>query len=102
MASYFTSKDKRFRSIRSNNELTSLRLKFFLNSTSLNLIERQKINFFLTKSLKSSLLSSVRSKNRCVLTSRAGSVFRYFRLSRIELKNFASLGFLTGVRKSSW
>jgi ribosomal protein S14 len=101
MAIYFTSKDKKFRILRAQAELRLLRLRFFLNSSRIYDLEKQKMNFLFLKRLGMLLPYSVRNKNRCVITSRSGSIFRYFKLSRIALKNSASLGFLTGVRKSS-
>ena len=46
--------------------------------------------------------SKVRIRNRCLLTGRSRSIYRYFKLSRIMVREFASMGLLTGVKKSSW
>jgi len=46
--------------------------------------------------------SACRVKNRCVLTGRAGSVYRDFKLSRIFLRKKTMEGFLPGVKKASW
>src|SRR5262249_58892121 len=43
-----------------------------------------------------------RIRNRCELTGRPRSVYRKFKLSRIALRELASLGALPGVVKSSW
>jgi small subunit ribosomal protein S14 len=43
-----------------------------------------------------------RVQNRCVLTGRAGSVLRRFRLSRLQLRQLAAQGMLMGVVKGSW
>lgn len=46
--------------------------------------------------------SVTRIKNRCILTGRARSVYRFFKISRIQLRQLASGGFLPGVSKYSW
>ena len=55
------------------------------------------------KLLQSSNTGSVtRIKNRCIITGRARSVYRFFKLSRIQLRKLASEGFLPGLSKYSW
>jgi small subunit ribosomal protein S14 len=44
----------------------------------------------------------VRVRNRCILTGRAKGVHREFRISRIALRELASMGLINGVMKSSW
>ncbi|MDR1476031.1 MAG: 30S ribosomal protein S14 [Holosporales bacterium] len=46
--------------------------------------------------------SSVRIRNRCVLTGRSRGYYRKFGMSRIALRELASCGFLPGVVKASW
>lgn len=101
MAIYFISKDKRVRAIAANFEIKRIKLNFLLRNSNLPLLEKQKLLVNLSGQVKRALTFSVKSRNRCVLTGRAGSVFRYFRVSRIMLKEMASRGMLTGVRKSS-
>ena len=43
-----------------------------------------------------------RIRNRCVLSGRGNGVYRAFRISRIELRQSASLGRLPYVKKASW
>lgn len=43
-----------------------------------------------------------RIKNICTLTGRSKSIYRIFKLSRIQLKSQASQGLLPGVSKNSW
>jgi len=102
MVSYFRTKDRRVRSLAALYELSALRLKFFLRNANLTLTVRQKFFLMSNAKLRKNSKFLVRGRNRCLLTTRAGSVFRYFRLSRIMSKDLASNGFLTGVRKSSW
>lgn len=46
--------------------------------------------------------SKNRYKNRCSLTGRPRSYYRKFGISRIMLRQLASLGLIPGVKKSSW
>ncbi len=46
--------------------------------------------------------SLTRIKNLCVLTGRSKSIYRLFKISRIQLRKLASEGFLPGVSKYSW
>lgn len=43
--------------------------------------------------------SLTRIKNICVLTGRSKSVYKFFKLSRLQLRKFASIGFLPGILK---
>ncbi len=43
-----------------------------------------------------------RIRNRCELTGRSRAVYRRFKLSRIALRDLASVGLVPGVTKSSW
>jgi small subunit ribosomal protein S14 len=46
--------------------------------------------------------SSVRYRNRCLVTGRPRGVYRKFKMSRISIRDFASAGLLPGVIKASW
>jgi len=46
--------------------------------------------------------AAVRIRNRCELTGRPRGFYRKFRLSRIALRDLASVGQVPGVVKSSW
>jgi small subunit ribosomal protein S14 len=43
-----------------------------------------------------------RIRNRCELSGRSRAVYRRFKLSRIALRDLASVGLIPGVTKSSW
>lgn len=43
-----------------------------------------------------------RVRNRCALTGRSRGNYRKFGLSRLMLRELASLGLIPGVTKSSW
>jgi small subunit ribosomal protein S14 len=46
--------------------------------------------------------SSVRRKNRCLLTGGPRAYMRRFKMSRIAFRELASRGEIMGVKKSSW
>ncbi len=46
--------------------------------------------------------SKVRQRNRCELSGRPRGFYRKFKLSRIAMRDLASIGQLPGVTKSSW
>nr|BBF98304.1 ribosomal protein S14 [Goniomonas avonlea] len=46
--------------------------------------------------------SIVRLRNRCSVTGRGNAVFSFFHLSRIQFREFAHFGLITGLCKASW
>ena len=46
--------------------------------------------------------SRTRIKNRCVVTGRSKGVYKYFKISRIQLRNLALNGKIGGYSKVSW
>ncbi len=46
--------------------------------------------------------SIVRHHNRCKLTGRPHAYLRKFGLSRIKFREFAVMGYIPGLKKSSW
>lgn len=46
--------------------------------------------------------SRTRVRNRCALTGRPRAFYRKFKLSRIALRELASVGQIPGMVKSSW
>lgn len=46
--------------------------------------------------------SPVRLRNRCAETGRGRGVYRRFNLSRVKLREFAMVGHVPGLKKSSW
>lgn len=52
--------------------------------------------------LRKALFRSLHFKSQCLVTWRTGSVFSFFKLTRLEIRERAHLGFLSGVQKSSW
>jgi len=43
-----------------------------------------------------------RVRNRCLVTGRPRGVYRKFKISRISLRDLASIGQIPGMTKSSW
>lgn len=58
----------------------------------------------LKKQINYSLLSNTRYRirNHCTLTGRSRAYIRFFRISRLKLRELALKGYLYGVSKSSW
>ena len=60
----------------------------------------KKILFYIQQYGKKSSLSMI--KNICVFTSRSRGVLKFFKLSRMKLKELGSMGLIPGLKKSSW
>ena len=46
--------------------------------------------------------SQTRVRNRCSITGRSRGYYRKFKISRIALRDLASLGMIPGMTKASW
>lgn len=65
--------------------------------------DKMRLHFSLKNSFSLHRNSSIsRVENKCILTGRSRSIYRDFRLSRMQLRHLASFGLLMGVKKSSW
>lgn len=93
-------RDKKRRQLVAKYELKRLQLKTIIQTTSLPKDIRWDANLKLAKLPRNS--SSVRIRNRCVITGRSRGIYRFFKMSRILFRQYASSGFLPGVKKSSW
>lgn len=51
---------------------------------------------------KNKYFSYTRAQSICILTGRSRSVYRFFRLSRLKIREYANSGYFTGITKSSW
>jgi small subunit ribosomal protein S14 len=58
--------------------------------------------FSIKTSKKRKQTSKVRIKNRCVLSGRARSLYRFAKLSRLFLRDNQFIGSIVGLRKSYW
>jgi len=77
-----------------------LALKAELCQAGLNPSQKQEIQFKFQKLPRNSAANRV--KNRCTLTGRARSVYRLFKLSRLDFRKKALQGLIPGLRKASW
>jgi len=76
------------------------RLKAIIKNRDLPPEERFKAQLQLNEMPRNG--SAVRVRNRCILSGRPRGYYRKFKLSRIALRDLASVGQLPGVTKSSW
>jgi len=77
------------------NEILLLSFYLLIGSGFSKKIIKEKV---ITKDFKNLSIN----QNTCFLTNKRYSIFKNYRLSRIGFRNRASLGFICGVRRSSW
>jgi small subunit ribosomal protein S14 len=75
-------------------------LKGIINDQSKPMEERFKATMKLAQMPRNS--SATRIHNRCQLTGRPHAYYRKLKLSRIMLRDLASMGQIPGMVKSSW
>ena len=75
-------------------------LKEIANNTDLPMEERFKARLKLAKLPRNS--SETRLHNRCQITGRPKGYYRKLKVSRIALRDLASMGQIPGMIKSSW
>jgi len=79
-----------FNKLINNNQLPlNLCLSIFLNP-------KFKLKSFFNKT------SFVKFKRQCLLTWRSRSIYSFFDLSRIVIRDLSSFGLMKGIKKSSW
>ena len=93
-------KDNKRRKLFLKYELSRLVFKSLLQNFSLPKILRTKLQLQLMLLPRDSSL--VRVSNRCIISGRSHGVYKFFKLSRIQIRELASQGKITGVQKSSW
>lgn len=81
-------------------ETQYLALKAISHNQTLSASIRFEASLLLTKILKKK--SRFSFKNRCFLTGRGRGYFRFFNLSRIQVRNLARNNDLPFVKKASW
>jgi small subunit ribosomal protein S14 len=77
-----------------------LALKEVVSDKTLTIEERFNAQLKLSKLPRNG--SKVRIRNRCELSGRPRAFYRKFKLSRIALRDLASIGQIPGMIKSSW
>ena len=75
-------------------------LKAITGNKSLSIEERFEAQLKLAELPRNG--ARVRIRNRCELSGRPRAFYRKFKLSRIALRDLASIGQIPGVIKSSW
>ena len=75
-------------------------LKKIIKNKKLPLDERFKAQLKLAKLPRNS--AKIRIRNRCEITGRPHGVYRKLKISRIALRELASMGKIPGMTKSSW
>lgn len=96
----FLLRDKKKRSLFFKNELKRLELTSIIHDLTLSKELRFQSVGELNKLSRNS--SKSRITNRCILTGRGHSVYRFCGLSRLKFRELASQGLLMGVTKASW
>ena len=76
------------------------KLKKIIMDKKLNLNERFEAALKLAKLPKNSAKNRIR--NRCEITGRPHGYYRKLKMSRIALRELASMGKIPGMTKSSW
>ena len=93
-------KDHKIRRCVAKNEVKRRVLKALLNDLSISLSERSQFAKELNSLPRNA--SKTRIVNRCILTGRSHSVYRFCRLSRLALRELISKGLVPGYTKRSW
>ena len=97
---YLIQKDKNRRNLFNKTEKTQRALKSIIYDDNYDIEKRLKAQQRLHKLGTRS--SRTKIKNRCLRSSRAKSVYRKFKISRIELRELALKGAIPGYSKKSW
>lgn len=93
-------RDKRRRKLADRYAAKRAELKAIANDALLTNEERFKARLKLAELPRNS--SKTRLRNRCQITGRPRGTYRKFKVSRIALRDMASLGLIPGMVKSSW
>ena len=97
---YLVQKDKNIRKLFEKTEKTQRALKYIIYDDNYDIEKRLKAKQRLHK--LGTWSSRTKRKNRCLRSSRAKSVYRKFKISRIELRELALKGAIPGYSKKSW
>ncbi len=93
-------KNKRRRKLVARYANKRAELKRVANDESLTLEERFQARLKLAALPRNS--AAVRIRNRCEISGRPRGYYRKLRMSRIALRDLASMGLVPGMVKSSW
>lgn len=76
------------------------KLKEIIKNKNLDLNERIQATIKLSEMPRNG--SKIRFRNRCEITGRPRGFYRKFKMSRIALREYGSLGLIPGLIKASW
>lgn len=93
-------KDKKIRKIFTKYEIKKLILKSLLYSSDYPFFYKLIFDFYFKKFPYNSSISRYRTS--CMFLGNSRAIIRKFKLSRHTCKKYANLGFLTGLKKSSF
>jgi len=96
----WVNRDKKIRKLFSVNELKKLTLKSLLFNVEYNYKEKIFFDNKFKKIKKNSSIS--KSRSNCMFLGNSRSIIQKFKLSRYASKKFAGMGFIIGLRKSSF
>ena len=74
----------------------------FLFETTIFLEIEKRLEFISQLNRLPRIASKGRILNRCILTGRSKSVYRFCKLSRLTLRDLGSRGLIPGLSKKSW
>ena len=77
-----------------------LKLRALLKDQQVTASDKLKAQFKMQQLPKRSI--PCRLVNRCVITGRGRSVVRRFMLSRMQLREYITQGYIPGLKKASW
>ena len=97
---YLLEKDKKRRLIFQKYEKKKLILKVLSKDKRLDEFSRLLFRIKLSQYPKNA--SKTRVVNRCLSTGRAHGISRFFKMSRIEMRQYLLRGYLYGIKKASW
>jgi len=85
-----------------NKELKKNLIKYFLSNQYKNFKSNNIIKFIYRNKFYYKYMSLSFFRRHCLHSGNGKSTFRFFKLSRYLCKHYASNGFITGLRKSSF
>lgn len=95
-------RDKKLRSSFNSKELLHISDKALFQNRMLKYSIRNSLSLKQQVDYKLLINPRYRIKNYCTLTGRSRSYIRFFRVSRLKLRELALKGYLYGISKSSW
>lgn len=93
---YLVRKDIRCRKLFAAGEIRNRLLKY----KRIHFSNKEEITNKLGK--RAFAINRTKIKSRCIWSKRARSIYSFFRLSRITMRELIGIGFIPGIRKSSW